>query len=150
MILVQKKLFVDDGGYATIHHIRSKLRKLKSQHSNISMAVIDYLQLMSGNRGKEGRQQEISEISRGLKQLARELEIPILALSQLNRGLESRGELKTDVKVIWRESGCLAGDTLVVEFLNLEKSFKLGAMWSKTKRGHFGPWTDGTLWDQKF
>ncbi len=109
-----KKLFVDDGGYATIHHIRSKLRKLKSQHSNISMAVIDYLQLMSGNRGKEGRQQEISEISRGLKQLARELEIPILALSQLNRGLESR-ENKRPMLSDLRESGCLAGDTLIVD-----------------------------------
>ena len=65
----QKKLFVDDGGYATIHHVRSKLRKLKSQHPDITMAIIDYLQLMSGEGGREGRQQEISEISRGLKQL---------------------------------------------------------------------------------
>ena len=82
--LSQKKLFVDDGGYATIHHVRSKLRKLKGQHPEISVAIIDYLQLMSGE-GKEGRQQEVSEISRGLKQLARELQIPIVALSQLNR-----------------------------------------------------------------
>ncbi|WP_367182783.1 DnaB-like helicase C-terminal domain-containing protein, partial [Sulfurovum sp.] len=75
--LSQKKLFVDDGGYATIHHVRSKLRKLKAQHPEISVAIIDYLQLMSGE-GKEGRQQEVSEISRGLKQLARELQIPIV------------------------------------------------------------------------
>ncbi|RLA70900.1 MAG: replicative DNA helicase, partial [Epsilonproteobacteria bacterium] len=67
--IAQKKLFVDDGGYATIHHVRSKLRKLKSQHPEITMAIIDYLQLMSGEGGREGRQQEISEISRGLKQL---------------------------------------------------------------------------------
>ncbi len=109
-----KKLFVDDGGYATIHHVRSKLRKLKSHHPEITMAVIDYLQLMSGDRSREGRQQEISEISRGLKQLARELEIPILALSQLNRGLESR-ENKRPMLSDLRESGCLAGDTLIVD-----------------------------------
>ena len=76
-VMATRKLFVDDGGYATIHHVRSKLRKLKGQHPEITMAIIDYLQLMSGE-SKDGRQQVISEISRGLKQLARELEIPII------------------------------------------------------------------------
>jgi replicative DNA helicase len=109
-----QKLFVDDGGYATIHHVRSKLRKLKAKHPEISMAIIDYLQLMSGDRGREGRQQEISEISRGLKQLARELEIPIIALSQLNRSLESR-ENKRPMLSDLRESGCLAGDSLIID-----------------------------------
>ena len=111
-----KKLFVDDGGYATIHHVRSKLRKLKSHHPEITMAVIDYLQLMSGDRGREGRQQEISEISRGLKQLARELEIPILALSQLNRGLESR-ENKRPMLSDLRESGSIEQDADIVMFV---------------------------------
>ncbi|SFV62715.1 Replicative DNA helicase [hydrothermal vent metagenome] len=110
-----KKLFVDDSGYATIHHIRSKLRKLKSKHPDLSMAIIDYLQLMSGG-GKEGRQQEISEISRGLKQLARELKIPILALSQLNRGLESRDNKRPLLSDL-RESGCLSGDTIIYDAL---------------------------------
>jgi len=111
--MATRKLFVDDGGYATIHHVRSKLRKLKSKHPEISMAIIDYLQLMSGD-SQEGRQQVISEISRGLKQLARELEIPILALSQLNRGVESRDNKRPMLSDL-RESGCLSGETIIVD-----------------------------------
>ena len=113
--LSQKKLFVDDGGYATIHHVRSKLRKLKAQHPEISVAIIDYLQLMSGE-GKEGRQQEVSEISRGLKQLARELQIPIVALSQLNRGLEAR-ENKRPMLSDLRESGAIEQDADIILFV---------------------------------
>jgi len=113
----RRKLFVDDGGYATIHHVRSKLRKLKTQHPEISMAIIDYLQLMSGeNRTHTGRQQEISEISRGLKQLARELEIPIIALSQLNRSLESR-ENKRPMLSDLRESGAIEQDADIILFV---------------------------------
>lgn len=113
----RRKLFVDDGGYATIHHVRSKLRKLKSQHPEVSMAVIDYLQLMSGDsRSQAGRQQEISEISRGLKQLARELEIPIIALSQLNRSLESR-ENKRPMLSDLRESGAIEQDADIILFV---------------------------------
>ncbi|SFV56794.1 Replicative DNA helicase [hydrothermal vent metagenome] len=111
--MARRKLFVDDGGYATIHHVRSKLRKLKAQHPEISMAIIDYLQLMSGDN-KEGRQQVISEISRGLKQLARELQIPIVALSQLNRGVESRDNKRPMLSDL-RESGCLSGDSIIVD-----------------------------------
>ncbi len=113
----RRKLFVDDSGYATIHHVRSKLRKLKSQHPEVSMAIIDYLQLMSGDsRGQAGRQQEISEISRGLKQLARELEIPIIALSQLNRSLESR-ENKRPMLSDLRESGAIEQDADIILFV---------------------------------
>jgi len=113
----RRKLFVDDGGYATIHHVRSKLRKLKSQHPEISMAVIDYLQLMSGDsKSQAGRQQEISEISRGLKQLARELEIPIIALSQLNRSLENR-ENKRPMLSDLRESGAIEQDADIILFV---------------------------------
>ena len=111
----KKKLFVDDGGYATIHHVRSKLRKLKSQHPEISVAIIDYLQLMSGE-GKEGRQQEVSEISRGLKQLARELQIPIVALSQLNRGVESRDNKRPMLSDL-RESGAIEQDADIILFV---------------------------------
>ncbi|RUM68262.1 MAG: replicative DNA helicase [Sulfurovum sp.] len=114
--MATRKLFVDDGGYATIHHVRSKLRKLKGQHPEITMAIIDYLQLMSGDN-KEGRQQVISEISRGLKQLARELQIPILALSQLNRGVESRDNKRPMLSDL-RESGCLSGDSIIVDSKN--------------------------------
>jgi replicative DNA helicase len=113
--LSQKKLFVDDGGYATIHHVRSKLRKLKAQHPEISVAIIDYLQLMSGD-GKEGRQQEVSEISRGLKQLARELQIPIVALSQLNRGVESRDNKRPMLSDL-RESGAIEQDADIILFV---------------------------------
>jgi len=113
--LSQKKLFVDDGGYATIHHVRSKLRKLKTQHPEISIAIIDYLQLMSGD-GKEGRQQEVSEISRGLKQLARELQIPIVALSQLNRGVESRDNKRPMLSDL-RESGAIEQDADIILFV---------------------------------
>jgi len=113
--MAKKKLFVDDGGYATIHHVRSKLRKLKSQHPEISMAIIDYLQLMSGENS-ESRQQEISEISRGLKQLARELEIPIIALSQLNRGLESRDNKRPMLSDL-RESGAIEQDADIILFV---------------------------------
>ncbi len=113
----KRKLFVDDGGYATIHHVRSKLRKLKSQHPEVSLAVIDYLQLMSGDsRSQAGRQQEISDISRGLKQLARELEIPIIALSQLNRSLESR-ENKRPMLSDLRESGAIEQDADIILFV---------------------------------
>jgi len=120
----RRKLFVDDGGYATIHHVRSKLRKLKSQHPEISMAVIDYLQLMSGdNRSMAGRQQEISEISRGLKQLARELEIPIIALSQLNRGLEARDN-KRPILSDLRESGAIEQDADIILFVYRDSVYK--------------------------
>jgi replicative DNA helicase len=114
----KSKLFIDDGGYATIHHVRSKLRKIKAQHPEITMAVIDYLQLMSGesNNRSEGRQQEISDISRGLKQLARELEIPIIALSQLNRSLETR-ENKRPMLSDLRESGAIEQDADIILFV---------------------------------
>lgn len=116
--LSTRKLFVDDGGHATIHHIRSKLRKIKSQNPEISIAFIDYLQLMSGDGNKKGdnRQQEISDISRGLKQLARELQMPIVALSQLNRGVESR-ENKRPMLSDLRESGAIEQDADIILFV---------------------------------
>ncbi len=121
----RRKLFVDDGGYATIHHVRSKLRKLKSQHPEISLAIIDYLQLMSGDSkfGNGGRQQEISEISRGLKQLARELAIPIIALSQLNRSLESRDNKRPMLSDL-RESGAIEQDADIILFVYRDNVYK--------------------------
>lgn len=113
--LKTSKLFVDDDGYATIHHVRTKLRKLKSKHPEIGVAVIDYLQLMTGE-GSESRQQEISEVSRGLKLLARELGIPIIALSQLNRGLEAR-ENKRPMLSDLRESGAIEQDADIILFV---------------------------------
>jgi replicative DNA helicase len=123
--MAQRKLFVDDGGLATIHHVRSKLRKLKGQHPEITMAIIDYLQLMSGD-SKEGRQQVISEISRGLKQLARELEIPIIALSQLNRGVESRDNKRPMLSDL-RESGSIEQDADIVMFVYRDDVYREAA-----------------------
>lgn len=108
------KLFIDDGAGVTINQLRSKLRKLKSRHPEIEMAVIDYLQIMS-TAGRD-RQAEVSEISRGLKMLARELEMPIIALSQLNRGVESRNDKRPMLSDI-RESGAIEQDADIIMFV---------------------------------
>ncbi|MEA1916916.1 MAG: replicative DNA helicase [Campylobacterota bacterium] len=108
-------LYVDDQGSVNINQLRSKLRKLKSQHSEIEVAIIDYIQIMS-SVGNKDRQQEVSEISRGLKMLARELEIPIIALSQLNRGLEARNDKRPMLSDI-RESGAIEQDADIILFV---------------------------------
>ena len=109
------KLFVDDQGSININQLRSKLRKLKNQHPEIEIAVIDYLQIMQGV-GTQDRHLQVSEISRGLKMLARELEIPIVALSQLNRGLESRNDKRPMLSDI-RESGSIEQDADIILFV---------------------------------
>ncbi len=109
------KLFVDDHGSININQLRSKLRKLKSRHPEIEVAVIDYLQIMNGTGGKD-RHLEVSEISRGLKMLARELGIPIIALSQLNRSLESRADKRPMLSDI-RESGSIEQDADIILFV---------------------------------
>ena len=83
-------LFLDDNPQVTVMEIRAKARRIKAQHGGLAMIMIDYLQLMSGSGQSENRQLEVSEISRNLKILARELEVPIVALSQLSRNLEAR------------------------------------------------------------
>ncbi len=109
------KLFVDDGGSVNINQLRSRLRKLKGKHPEIEMCVVDYLQIMSGT-GSKDRHLEVSEISRGLKMLARELEMPIIALSQLNRGLESRHDKRPMLSDI-RESGSIEQDADIILFV---------------------------------
>ncbi len=109
------KLFVDDQGSVNINQLRSKLRKLKNQHPEIEIAVIDYLQIMSGI-GNQDRHLQVSEISRGLKMLARELDMPIVALSQLNRGLESRNDKRPMLSDI-RESGSIEQDADIILFV---------------------------------
>lgn len=109
------KLFVDDQGSININQLRSKLRKLKNQHPEIEIAVIDYLQIMSGI-GNQDRHIQVSEISRGLKMLARELEMPVVALSQLNRGLESRNDKRPMLSDI-RESGSIEQDADIILFV---------------------------------
>ncbi|NPA59347.1 MAG: replicative DNA helicase [Epsilonproteobacteria bacterium] len=109
------KLFVDDQGSININQLRSKLRKLKNQHPEIEIAVIDYLQIMQGV-GNQDRHLQVSEISRGLKMLARELNMPIVALSQLNRGLESRNDKRPMLSDI-RESGSIEQDADIILFV---------------------------------
>ena len=109
------KLFVDDQGSININQLRSKLRKLKNQHPEIEIAVIDYLQIMQGV-GTQDRHLQVSEISRGLKMLARELEMPIVALSQLNRGLEGRNDKRPMLSDI-RESGSIEQDADIILFV---------------------------------
>ena len=109
-------LYLDDNPRVTVMEIRAKARRLKARHGGLGLVMVDYLQLMSGGSNSENRQLEVSEISRGLKILARELETPILALSQLSRSLESRAD-KRPMLADLRESGSLEQDADVVMFL---------------------------------
>ncbi len=130
--MANQKLFVDDDGTLNIHQLRSKLRKLKSQHHEIGLCVIDYLQLMNGSGGKD-RHLEVSEISRGLKLLARELNIPIIALSQLNRGLESRNDKRPMLSDI-RESGSIEQDADLILFVYRDAVYKMREEMEKEKK----------------
>jgi len=118
-----KKLFVDDSGSVNINQLRARVRKIAgNKENNIKMVVIDYLQLMQGTGGKD-RHLEVSEISRGLKMLAREMGVPILALSQLNRGLESRPDKRPMLSDI-RESGSIEQDADIIMFVYRDDVYK--------------------------
>ena len=108
------KLYIDDTAGIGLLELRSKVRRLKHERG-LDMVIIDYFQLMQGGRA-ENRQQEISEISRGIKGLARELEVPVIALSQLSRSVEMRAEKKPQLSDL-RESGSLEQDADIVMFL---------------------------------
>ncbi len=112
-------LYIDDTSGITIAELRSKCRKLKMRNERLGLIVIDYLQLMDGGKRSESRQQEISEISRSLKTLARELKVPIIALSQLSRAVESREDKKPMLSDL-RESGAIEQDADVVMFIYRE------------------------------
>ena len=113
--LADAPIFIDDTESVTVLEIRAKARRLK-QKSGLGLVIIDYLQLMSGPRRSENRQQEISEISRSLKILARELEVPVIAVSQLSRAVESRQD-KRPMLADLRESGAIEQDADVVMFI---------------------------------
>lgn len=115
--LSKRGLFIDDTPGITVSEIRSKCRRLK-QSDGLGMILIDYLQLISGSSHskRENRQQEVSEISRSLKMLAKELQVPVIALSQLSRGVESRQDKRPMMSDI-RESGSIEQDADVVAFL---------------------------------
>ena len=112
--LSEAEIFIDDTPGINITEIRAKCRKLKLE-KNIGMVVIDYLQLIEGT-GRENRQQEVSEISRQLKTLAKELKVPVIALSQLSRGVEQRQDKRPVLSDI-RESGSIEQDADIVAFL---------------------------------
>jgi replicative DNA helicase len=113
--LAEAKIFVDDSPSLTIMELRAKARKLKAQE-NIGLVVIDYLQLIGSQQRHENRTQEISAISRALKALAKELNVPVLALSQLSRNLESRMDKRPMLSDL-RESGAIEQDGDVIFFI---------------------------------
>jgi len=116
--LAQAPIFIDETPAISVTEVRSRARRLISEHDNLGMLIIDYLQLMRGPREAESRQQEISAISRNLKALAKELNIPIVALSQLSRAVESRGDGQKRPQLSdLRESGAIEQDADVVLFI---------------------------------
>jgi replicative DNA helicase len=115
-------LFIDDSPNMSLMEIRAKCRRLKQRH-NLKFVIIDYLQLMSSPKRVESRQQEVSEMSRSLKLLAKELEVPLIALSQLNRGPEQRTDKKPLLSDL-RESGSIEQDADVVILLHREDAYE--------------------------
>jgi replicative DNA helicase len=125
--LEKAPLFIDDSPSLSIFDLRAKARRLKSQH-DIKIIIVDYLQLMTaGGNGKGGgnREQEISTISRNLKALAKELEVPVIALSQLSRAVETRGSSKRPLLSDLRESGAIEQDADIVSFIYRPEYYKI-------------------------
>ena len=122
--LAAAPIWIDDNPNLTIMEIRSKARRLKSRLGDLGLIVVDYLQLMTGRSNAENRQVEVSEISRGLKILARELECPVMALSQLSRQLELRAD-KRPMLADLRESGSIEQDADVVMFIYRDEVYNL-------------------------
>jgi replicative DNA helicase len=121
--LAEAKIFIDDSPALSILELRAKARRLKAEHG-IGLVIADYLQLISGPKNSESREREISMISRSLKALAKELNIPVIALSQLNRALESRGD-KRPVLADLRESGAIEQDADVVIFVHRPETYNI-------------------------
>lgn len=120
--LARSKIFIDDTAGIRISEIRSKAKRLAQENGGLGLIVIDYLQLIEG-RGRENRQQEVSEISRQLKIIAKELKVPVIALSQLSRGVDQRND-KRPILSDLRESGSIEQDADIVAFLYREAYYK--------------------------
>jgi replicative DNA helicase len=125
--LVESRIFIDDSAGISLAEMRAKARRLKQNAGGLDLVVVDYLQLMSASvapgakkGGYENRTQEVSAISRGLKALAKELRVPVVALSQLSRASERRGEDKRPLLSDLRESGSIEQDADVVAFIHRE------------------------------
>jgi replicative DNA helicase len=121
-VVSEAPLFIDDSPNMTLMEIRAKCRRLKQRH-NLKLVVVDYLQLMTSGKRVESRQQEVSEFSRSLKLLAKELEVPVIAISQLNRGPEQRQDKRPMLSDL-RESGSLEQDADMVVLLHREDFYE--------------------------
>ena len=126
--LMESKMFIDDTPGINLAEMRAKARRLRQQEGRLDLIVIDYLQLMtgtntSGKKGFENRTQEVSAISRGLKALAKEMRVPVVALSQLSRGSEQRAGDKKPLLSDLRESGSIEQDADVVAFIHREEYY---------------------------
>jgi replicative DNA helicase len=122
--LVQAPIFIDDTPAISIFELRAKCRRLMAQHK-LDIVIVDYLQLMSGPENAGSREQEVSNISRSLKSIAKELNVPIIALSQLNRSVEMRGGTKRPLLSDLRESGAIEQDADMVVFIHRQEKFGL-------------------------
>jgi replicative DNA helicase len=120
--LAEAPIYIDDTPSPTVLEMRAKARRLKSEQ-DLGLVVIDYLQLMRGRGQTENRAQEISEISRSLKAMAKELEVPVVALSQLNRSLESRPDKRPKLSDL-RESGAIEQDADVIIFIYRDEVYR--------------------------
>ena len=121
--LTEAPLFIDDTSSLSVLELRAKARRLKRDQGRLELIVVDYLQLMRGRGDAESREKEISEISRSLKALAKELAVPVVALSQLSRAVESRTERRPQLSDL-RESGAIEQDADLVMFVYREEVYK--------------------------
>jgi replicative DNA helicase len=138
--LVESKLFIDDTAGISLSEMRAKARRLKQQNGKLDLIMVDYLQLMTatlpsaGGKRYENRTQEVSAISRGLKALAKELDVPVVALSQLSRSSERRGDDKRPLLSDLRESGSIEQDADVVMFIHREAYYNRDEEMSESDR----------------
>jgi replicative DNA helicase len=127
--LVESKIYIDDTAGISLAEMRAKVRRLRQIAGRVDLILVDYLQLMSaslpsqGGKRHENRTQEVSAISRGLKALAKEMEVPVIALSQLSRASERRGDDKRPMLSDLRESGSIEQDADVVAFIHRESYY---------------------------
>jgi replicative DNA helicase len=138
--LIESRLFIDDSAGISLAEMRAKARRLKQTAGGLDLVVVDYLQLMSatlpsaGGKRYENRTQEVSAISRGLKALAKELHVPVVALSQLSRASERRGDDKRPMLSDLRESGSIEQDADVVAFIHREAYYNRDEEMSESDR----------------
>lgn len=121
--LTKAPIYIDDSSVLTTTDMRARCRRFKARYNSLGMIVVDYLQLMSMARRIENKQQEVSEISRGLKAIARELEVPVLSLSQLSRAVESRNDKRPQLSDL-RDSGAIEQDADLVALLYRESYYE--------------------------